>query len=179
MLRYEELLDTWFFVRVPKGISFDEFERQDAIEDREKSRNVLTRMEVELPRTCQNIFNVARFEWSLDVLARIDLALDPPEIANWINASDPNDPNNFFKLTVSEIAVYFGELLRRKRLDCEWGYARFPNYFQSAIVIRDVAIHVFDTVIKRCSRDYQQETLLTKWETFQRITESASSSSDN
>jgi len=37
------------------------------------------------------------------------------------------------------------------------------------VAIGETAIHVFDSVIKRCSSDYRHETLMSKWGTFQRL----------
>ena len=48
-----------------------------------------------------------------------------------------------------------------------WRYARFPNFYQSTVIVGDVEFHIFDTVMKRCSTDFGHETLATKWQLFQ------------
>jgi hypothetical protein len=175
MLTYEQISDDWFYLLMPAGETFDEFEASAAREDRSRTTVLLNSMRDELPRTFRNIFGIETFEFSLDILRRIDEALTVGEITSWISESNPDDANNFFKLTLSEIAVYYGELLIRTYEGGSWRPARFPNFFQSSVSLDGVLIYVFDTVMKRCSRDYHHETLLSKWETFHSVLQTAGS----
>jgi hypothetical protein len=162
---YAEISDDWFFLLHPKGHSFESFEAEEGTEDREKTRVLLGKMEAELPRTFSELLDVP-FEYAPALLHRIDNALNRTAVAYWISRSDPEDPNNEFKLTVCELAVYLGALLVREH-GGEWRYARFPNYFQSGVVVNNVEFHVFDTVMKRCSTDRSHETLVQKWQLYE------------
>ena len=83
---------------------------------------------------------------------------------------DPENPDNEFKLTVSELAVYFGNILL-KELGGSWRYARMPNFFESLVQIDDLEIFVFQALIKKCSRDFGHEKLFEKYSAFQEIVE--------
>lgn len=168
MPTYDEISNDWFYLLLPTGQTFEELEAGEDFDDREKTKAILRQMERELPRTFKDVLRIEHFEYSTKVLKRIDEALTPEMIASWIRDSDPDDSNNDFKLTLSELAVYFGSLLAREHRG-EWHYARFPNFFESSVVIGDVAFHVFDSLMKRCSDDRCAETLVSKWETFQRV----------
>jgi hypothetical protein len=122
-------------------------------------------MAEELPRTFADVLEIP-FQYSPALLHRIDNALNRTAVAFWMSRSDPEDPNNDFKLLLSELAVYLGALLVRENAG-EWRYARFPNFSQSTVLVGDVEFHVFDTVMKRCSTDFGHETLVSKWQLFQ------------
>jgi hypothetical protein len=162
---YAQISDDWFYLLLPKGHTLESFEAAEGAEDREKTKRVLGQMEEELPRTFENLLEL-QFAYSPALLTRIDNALNQRAVEFWIRRSDPEDPNNFFKLTLSELAVYLGTLLVRENSG-QWRYARFPNFFQSTVVVGSVEFHVFDTVMKRCSTDRSHETLATKWQLFQ------------
>jgi hypothetical protein len=168
MPTYSEISDQWFYLLLPKGLTLESFEADDGAADRLKTRTLFEQMERELPLTFENVLRIGRFEYSVGTLRRIDDALTADRIASWIKQSDPDDPNNFFKLTLSELSVYFGNLLQRESRG-EWHHARFPNFSQSTVVVNDVAFHVFDSLMKRCSSDRYQETLTSKWKTFQAV----------
>jgi len=161
---YETISDDWFYLLLPKGHTLESFEAEAGAEDREKTRKLLTQMEEELPRTFKSLG--LDFAYSPALLSRIDDALDQRTITSWIRRSDPEDVNNDFRLTLSELSVYLGNLLVREH-GGEWRPARFPNYFQSSVAVGSLEFHVFDTLMKRCSTDRSQETLTTKWQLFQ------------
>ena len=165
MPTYSEIASGWFFLLLPRGDTFESFEAAEGAEDREATKRVLGQMEEELPRTFTNLLEIP-FAYSPSLLHRIDNALNQTAVAFWVRRSDPEDPNNFFKLTLSELAVYLGTLLVRE-YSGEWRYARFPNFSQSTVVVGSVEFHAFDTVMKRCSTDRSHETLATKWQLFQ------------
>ena len=168
MPTYSEISDEWFYLLLPRGRTLESFEAEEGLEDRKKTRTVFEQMERELPVTLREELRIRRFDYSVDTLEEIDEALTTDRIASWIRMSDPDDPNNTFKLTLSELSVYFGNLLKREN-NGEWRHARFPNFFQSSVIVKDVAFHVFDTLMKRCSSDRPHETLTSKWQTFQAL----------
>jgi len=168
VLTYKEISDNWFYLLYPKQKTYEQFESEPGIEDREKTANLLRLMDLELPETFRRALSIRDFAYSARILPRVDAALTAETIASWIDVSDPEDVNNVFRLTISELAVFFGNLLLREH-NGDWRHARFPNYFQSSVRIGDVAYFVFDTVMKRCSEDYGNETLTSKWATFQGI----------
>jgi len=165
---YSEISDEWFYLLLPRGQTFESFEAEKGAQDRLKTKTLFDQMEKELPSTFENVLQIGRFEYAVETLKKIDTALTADRIGSWIEQSDPDDPNNFFKLTLSELSVYFGNLLRREARG-EWHHARFPNFSQSSLIVNDVAFHVFDSVFKRCSSDRGHETLSSKWTTFQSV----------
>ncbi|HXH95192.1 MAG TPA: hypothetical protein VNN25_26695 [Thermoanaerobaculia bacterium] len=186
MVKYNVISDEWFYLLLPKGQPFDQFEAADGTQDREKTKTVLSQMAGELPRSFSEILHLSHFEYSVTLLGRVDEALTPDvieswmeksDIESWMEKSDPDDPNNFFKLTLSELAVYLGSLLIRHH-GGEWHYSRFPNFFQSSVVINDIAFHVFDTLMKRCSEDHGHEKLLSKWSIFNDVLASSAVTPD-
>lgn len=103
MASYSEISDDWVYLLMPRGETFDTFEATDGRQDRLRTKAVLDQMENELPRTFKNILGITPFEYSLSVLKQVDFALTSDVMELWRQQSDPGDPNNFSKLTLSEL----------------------------------------------------------------------------
>jgi len=98
MLTYAE---NWFYLLLPKGDTYETFEAADGKDDRRKTETVIMQMKDGLPRTLKDILSIDPFEYSVDVLARIDEKLTEQVVSRWVRESDPDDQNNCFKLTRS------------------------------------------------------------------------------
>ena len=167
MPAYSEIVDDWFYLLLPAGRTAESFEEEPAPEDRAKTEDILQKMTDELPRLFAEVLRIP-LEYSPRTLARIDRVLHQRAIARWVAESDPEDPNNDFKLTLCELAVFLGNLLVIEH-GGSWHFARFPNYFNSTVIVGEVEFHVFDTVMKRCSADHGHETLASKWQIFEAL----------
>jgi len=166
MSTYAEILRDWFFLLYPKTYrSYDEFEAESAIEDRLATHRLLTRMREEAPLTAQRLLGQADLALTSDSLAVLDRLVSPIAAAEWMRRSDPDDPDNEFKLTVSELAVHFGTVLIGS-IGGAWRFARMPNYFQSFVTAEDYDFLVFDVLIKKCSSDFGAESIVSKLLTF-------------
>lgn len=165
MATYDAISRGWFFLQHPKGISFEAFERESGLADRERTRRLLDQMRTEAPKTAHRVAGVEALTETIEGLRHLDAALSPRLAEGWMRDSDPEDPNNDFKLTLSELAVFFGSVVL-KELGGKWRYARMPNYFQSVVVVSDIEMLVFDSVMKRLSDDYSDERLSQKLDLF-------------
>jgi hypothetical protein len=176
MATYEFILEEFFTLLFPKTHgSFEAFEAEPGVEDRAATRKVIDDMRRELPAAMSRIFDL-ELDGTIDSLSAIDRLITPRRAETWMKESDADDLGNFFKVTVSEFAVYFGDMLARD-LGGSWRYARMPNWPSSVVVASEVEFHVFDSVIKRCSDDFGHETLRSKYDTFARIVSSKRSAS--
>jgi hypothetical protein len=163
MATYATISENWFYRRYPKTLgSFEAFEAEPGIDDRLKSRQVMARMLEEVPLTVSRLYGLDGLPIDLDSLRVLDERITPGEAEWWMKDSDPDDPNNYFKLTVSEFAVFLGTICIGA-LGASWRYARMPNYFESTIVVEDIEFHVFDTIMKKCSHDFGHEQLSDKF----------------
>jgi hypothetical protein len=165
MATYDEISRIWFFLQHPKGLTYEAFERESGLADRERTKRLLDQMRSEAPKTVQRIAGIVACPEAMDGLRTLDGALSPGLAEDWMRGSDPEDPNNDFKLTLSEMAVFFGNVVI-KELGGEWRYARMPNYFQSVVSVSGIEILVFDSLMKRLSDDYSGEMLLQKLDLF-------------
>lgn len=170
MATYEEIVDAWFFLRIPKGVSYEAFEGEPGEADRKKTRDVFEKMRRAIPDTTRRFFSVERLPYTEQGLVLLDERLTPKVAQEWMDHSDPNDPNNFFKLTMSELAVYLGDTYIRT-IGGEWKYSRMPNFFQSYVEVLDFEVFVFDMVMKKCSSDVGHESLAGKWNAIREIVE--------
>lgn len=157
-MQYQKILNTWFFVYYPKGSSIDEYEADAAIEDRLATRALFGKMRNEVPKTLHRLFEIDLQE---DVWVDLDEQLTPDVAEQWMAASDPDDPNNEFKLNVSELSVAFGDCLVAST-GAAWHYARMPNFWLSSLRRSEVEALIFHTVIKKCSDDFGGEKLVEK-----------------
>lgn len=170
MATYERIYKDWFFHRIPRGLTFQEFEASSGEEDREATGAVLQKMRIEIPRTFRRLFDIRKLPPGVDGIKAIDVLLTPKIAEGWMATSDPDDPNNEFKLTLSEFAVVLGDVVASE-LAGEWHFSRMPNYFESTIRVEGFEMSVFQTVMKKCSDDFGHETLDSKYETFSKLVE--------
>jgi len=176
MATYEEISATWFPLRFKKECgSFEAFERESAQDDRQASKVLIERMSFEAPRTARAVFGLDDFGEGLESIEILDAHLSPAFADSWMRNSDPCDPNNHFKLTLSEFSAHYGEVMVRI-LGGGWNFARMPNYFESKVVVGDYLFNVFDALMKRCSDDYSETELCVKLVAFARHIERRDSS---
>jgi hypothetical protein len=162
--------ETWFYLRFPRAYrSYEAFEAEDGIDDRMVSRRVIARMLQEVPLTAKRLF-ASELPLDLGSLKILDERVTPAEAERWMKESDPDDPNNFFKLTLSEFAVHLGTLCVAA-LGAAWRYARMPNYFESLVIVEGLEFQVFQAIMKKCSHDFGDERLEEKFYTFIRMVE--------
>ena len=168
MATYEFILTEFFTLLHPKAFpSFDAFEADPGLEDRAKCRQVLNDMRAKLKAAAKRVFDL-ELDGTAESLSAIDRLITPRRAELWMKESDPDELGNFFKVTISEFGVYFGDMLVRD-LAGGWRYARMPNWTLSSVVIEDIQFHVFDSVIKKCSDDFGHETLAEKYRQFSSI----------
>jgi hypothetical protein len=165
MISYEAISDDWFFRRLPVGVSFDEYEAEAGVEDRDLTREVFAKLRRGFGDTLRQNFNIEPLPLSLDGIVSLDRLVTQEVVRRCLEASDPSDPNNYFKLTVSEIAVFLGEAWLRA-FGGEWHYARMPNYADSYVELAGLKALVFDMAMKKCSDDFGRESPAEKWKTF-------------
>jgi hypothetical protein len=165
MARYEEIYKGWFFHRIPKRLTFQEYESAPGEEDREATRLALEKMRKEVSLTLRRLFEIQSVPRGLDGVKLLDVLVTPAVAERLMAESDPDDPNNEFKLTVSECSVLLGDVVAGE-LGGEWRLSRMPNYFESAIRVEGFEMLVFQALMKKCSDDYGHETLHTKCNTF-------------
>ncbi len=168
MAAYDRIYKDWFFHRIPRGLTFKDYEAAPAEEDREATAAVLQKMRTEVPRTLWRFFEMRSLPSGLDGIKTLDVLLTPSVAEGWMARSDPEDPNNEFKLTLSEFAVLLGDVIASD-LRGEWHLSRMPNYFESTIRVEGFEMSVFQTVMKKCSEDFGHETLASKYETFSKM----------
>lgn len=174
MARYEQISRDWFTLLHPSDLSYEEFESGVGVEDRQRTCRLFEKMRDEVSNTARRLLGIGPMDGRVESLDLLDEALTARVAESWMNDSDPQDPNNEFKLTVSEFAVYFGDVVVAA-LGADWHYARAPNFFQSTVRAAGTELLVFDTVMKKVSDDFGQESLRSKFEAFRvLITERAS-----
>jgi hypothetical protein len=162
MATYQEILDDFFYLRFPRSFNtFEEFEAADGPEDRQETVRLLKLMLAEAPITATRILSVDYFPQTPESFLILDERLDPSVAERLIAASNPDDENNPFKLTVCELAVHLGAVLASE-YGGGWQFARYPNYFQSRLFLGTVEVHVFDIIMKKCSTDRTTESICDK-----------------
>lgn len=177
--KYEDILNTWFYVLYPrKSGSVEAFEAEDGIEDRLKTADIFVKMLAEAPKTVAQVFEVDDFPLTLDAFSILDAHLTPQVANGWMQRSDPDHANNFFKLNVCELAVHLGTAAMNA-LEGRWRFSRFPNYFTSGVVVGQLEFSIFDSVIKKCSSDFGHESLHDKLAAFANLVHTAEYASKN
>jgi hypothetical protein len=164
MLTYEEILKHWFYLLIPHDMSFEEFEAEPAPEQRAISSDVISKMSRTVQDKTQALFG-CELPLSTQCLPIMDKHITPEAAEWWMKDSDPDDPRNFFLITVSEFAVHLGNVLISVA-GGNWLYARMPNFFRSTIRIGNLEVSVFDAMMKKCSRDYGDEKLTDKFAAY-------------
>lgn len=168
MARYERIYKDWFFHRLPRGVSFADYEAGPGKKDRVLTGELVERMRRELPKTMSRVFDIKRVPRGAEALQLLDV-LWTPEIADALmQRSDTDDENNEFKLTLSELAVFTGDVVLEE-LGGAWHYARMPNFFESVIRVSGFEMLVFQTVMKKGSDDFGHETLTSKCDAFRKM----------
>lgn len=165
MASYDEISREWFFLRHPRAVTYQEFEADEGRADREKTRRILETMRREVPKTALRELGIDALSEDMGSLRAVDARLSADVAKVWLRRSDPEDPNNDFKLTLSEFAVFFGQVLI-KELGGTWRCARMPNFFQSVVESSALEFLVFDSLMKRVSDDFGSESLVWKLEAF-------------
>lgn len=168
MATYQEISNRWFFRLHPRGTTFEEYESEPAPRDREKTRALLLRMQQEIPRTVQRLFGIRALPISREGVAILDHLITPGFSQDLIDRSDPEDPNNELRLTLSEFAVHFGAIVIAQN-GGTWRYARMPNYFESIVLVEGLEFLVFDILMKKASEDFAAECLADKYDRFAQI----------
>lgn len=164
-MRYREISRKWFALRLPKGMSLEEYEGESGTEDRIKTRELLEKMAKNVIYTAKELFGVPQLEPVAENLKIIDQYVNSEVANDWIRHSDPGNLNNEFVRNVSEIAVHLGQTVIFE-LGGEWRYARAPNYFESVVIAEGCELYVFDIMMKKCSDDFGSESIFKKFESF-------------
>lgn len=166
MPTYDEIKDVWFAVRIAPGSgTYEAFESEDAAEERLETNRVIDIMAGEVIGALDRNFGLyLRFEPS-DLIA-LDEAITPAFVSNCIKDSSPAEMMNFFKVTISEMAVLLGNIFIAE-VGGKWKYSRMPNWFQSSVVT-DEGFELFPFVIlmKRFSSDVGHELIYDKFNDF-------------
>jgi hypothetical protein len=82
--------------------------------------------------TAKLLFGLHGFPLQLDTLMILD---ELSEIAQeWLRHSDPQNLNNEFVRTFSELALHVGDVVVNE-LGGGWQYARAPNFFESSVIV--------------------------------------------
>jgi len=171
--KYEEILNTYFVPLFLKRYgSIEAFEADEAFEDRQRTATLLAKMLAEAPRTAGHVFEIDDFPLTIEAFEILDAHLTPAIARIWMETSDPEDPNNFFKLNVSEFATHLGTVLMNS-LGGRWRFSRSPNYFMSGVVVGSLEFAIFDSVIKKSSSDFGHESLYQKYVTFANLVHTA------
>jgi hypothetical protein len=165
MATYDQILEKWFYLLLPEGVSMEQHESEPGIEDRMASRDIIRRMASEAPTTAKELCGISELPVSEKSLKILDRFITPENAEDWMESSDPDDPNNHFKLTVCEFSAHFGDVIVRT-LNGAWRYARAPNYFLSKVVTEGADFYVFNVIMKKCSDDYRHESLTEKFKQY-------------
>lgn len=165
---YSEISERWFYLRLPKGVSFAVHESDPALGERMKTARTIETFRHEFGDTAKELGANAPFPRSRDGLALLDAAITSELVHNLVMAADPDDPNNCFKLRLSEFAVFLGDVAADE-LGASWRFARFPNYHQSVVVCEEYEFLVWDTVMKRVSSDEGNRTLVGRYSAFEAV----------
>jgi hypothetical protein len=162
MATYEQLNVAYFYVRYPRRFaSVADFEAEPGEEDRAITERLFGKMAIEAPTTARIEFGIDYFPDTSECFAILDEFLTPEIADRWIAESDPEDENNHLKLNVCELAVHVGNVIVRE-FHGEWRYARYPNFFNSTVLLAHIEVHVFDMLLKKCSDDYRHENIAEK-----------------
>jgi len=164
-MRYDEISDQWFRLLLPKGVTYEEFERDRGEDDRDRTKRLVEQMAEEAPKTAEALFGINSLPRSKAGIDLLDNVLTPEVARIWADMSNPRDPENEFKLNLSEFAVHLGESIIRE-LGGRWFYARSPNYFQSTVQVGTLEFLPFDAMMKKVSEDLGRERLRDKFERF-------------
>ena len=165
MAKYANICSDWFYLLHSKGLTYEEYESQQANEDRARTEALLSEMFREVPATAGRVLGLQSLSVDRAGLVLLDRALTAAAVGPLLARSDPEDRNNDFVLTISEFAVFVGEVTVA-RFGASWHYARMPNYFQSTIRVGTLEFQVFDSVMKKVSDDFGHESLAGKFDTF-------------
>jgi hypothetical protein len=164
-MKYSEISDKWFRLLLPKGVSYEAYERELGREDRDLTKKLVEQMAHEAPKTAETLFGIKKLPKSKVGVAVLDDVLTPDVVSDWAAVSNPRDPENELKLNLSEFAVHLGESLISE-LGGDWFYARSPNYFQSTVRVGSLEFLPFDAVMKKVSDDLGNEPLQDKFDRF-------------
>lgn len=151
-----------FRLTLPSGVTLKEYETVAAEEERLESERLITSMRREVGITAKEQFLIDDLPEVRQSLELLDDVINPTAAREWMEESDPEDS---FKLTVSEFAVHLGQVVIRE-LSGKWRFARMPNYFESTVVVGRWKYLPFDAIMKRCSDDYGDESLAEKVDAF-------------
>ena len=175
--KYEETLNTYFAPLFLRSYgSIEAFEADDALEDRQRTASLLAKMLAEAPKTAARVFEIDDFPLTVDAFHVLDAHLTPAVAGIWMKTSDPEDPNNFFQLNISEFSTHLGTVIMNS-LGGRWRFSRWPNYFMSSVVVGSLEFSIFDSVIKKCSSDFGHESLYEKYVIFANLVHTAEQSS--
>ena len=161
---FAAISDDWFYLRLPRGVSLEAHEAEPGHDDRTETARVLRLFREHLNDTTA-LFGLQDLPLTLEGLRLLDPYLTPAFFADLLHHSDPDDPNNLFKLTLSELAVYLGDVAA-DQLGGAWQLARMPNYHESVVVAEHYEYCVWNPVMRRASSDHAQCTLVASYEAF-------------
>jgi hypothetical protein len=165
---YGEISETFFYLRLPRGVTQAEHEAASGGEaERSDTARALNVFRRELHLTTGNFFHLSELPLSRQGLSLLDAHLTPGFIHELHAGADPDDPNNRFKLTLSEFAVYLGDVAAHQ-LGGRWQLARMPNYHESVVLCEGFELLAWDIVMKRASRDEGYVSLQARYEPFER-----------
>src|SRR5258708_6549791 len=98
MATYSEISRKWFYLRHPKGMTYEAFEAEPGEEDRKRTHEILERMRQEVPLSARKLFGIKTLTEREDSLDVLDAVLNAARAEEWMQGADPDDPNNNFKL---------------------------------------------------------------------------------
>ncbi len=161
---YAAICDDWFYLRLPRGVPLAAHEAEPGHDDRSATARVLRLLREHLNETTA-AFGLYDLPLTPAGLKQLDPHLTPAFFESLLECSDPNDPNNLFKLTLSELAVYLGDITA-DQFGGVWRLARMPNYHQSVVFCENYEYCVWDAAMRRASSDQANRTLVASYETF-------------
>ena len=161
---YAAISDDWFYLRLPRGVSLAEHEAEPGHDDRSATARVLRLFREHLNDTTA-AFGLFDLPLTPAGLRQLDPHLTPAFFASLLERSNPEDPNNLFKLTISELAVYLGDIAA-DQFGGVWRLARMPNYHESVVFCENYEYSVWDAAMRRASSDQSDRTLVANYETF-------------
>ena len=161
---FAAISDEWFYLRLPRGVSLEAHEAEPGHDDRVETARVLRLFREHLNDTTA-LFGLRDLPLTIEGLQHLDPCLTPAFFGELLGGSDPDDPNNLFKLTLSELAVYLGDVVA-DQLGGVWRLARMPNYHESVVVVENYEYCVWNPVMRRASSDQAHSSLVASYETF-------------
>lgn len=161
---FAAISDNWFYLRLPRGVSLEAHEAEPGHDDRVETARVLRLFREHLNDTTA-LFGLHDLPLTIEGLRLLDPFLTPAFFRELLGRSDPDDPNNLFKLTISELAVYLGDVAA-DQLGGVWQLARMPNYHESVVVAENYEYCVWNPVMRRASADQAHHTLVASYEAF-------------